>query len=359
MRSAVRVLLLCLATSLLLAGPAQARVPSSFFGVMGDGPLMTPSVNLDREARLMRSAGAGTVRVAFYWAEMQPQAGQPVNFAESDRRIRAFANAGLDVLPILVRAPAWAAGGDSREGAVPDPAAYGAFVRDFVKRYGRRGTFWAENPRVRSKRLRQFQVWNEPDINRYLTPPPDKAWPEIYLPLLRAGHDAIKAEDANARVVAAGLTNKSWEDLDLLYAAGARGLFDAAAIHPFSARVKNVVRIVRMARGVMRRRGDARVPLLLTEVSWSSGKGRSSFNYGWETTEHGQAERVRDALTALARERTRLRIGAVYWYTWLSPEVGDDESFSYSGLRKLQGGRPMSKPAHAAFRRTVKRLRSR
>jgi hypothetical protein len=159
--------------------------------------------------------------------------------------------------------------------------------------------------------------------------------------------------------VAAGLTNKSWEDLGRLYAAGGRGLFDAAAIHPFSARVSNVIKIVRLSREEMRRRGDARVPLLLTEVSWSSGKGRSSFNYGWETSEAGQAAKVRQALTALAAARTKLRIGAVYWYTWLSPDVGDDESFSYSGLRRLRGGRAVSKPAYGAFKQTVKRLRAR
>ena len=359
MRSALCVLLLALAAALALAGPAQARTPSSFFGVMADGPVFGPSANLDQEARLMRRAGAGTVRVAFYWADMQPQADQPVTFAGSDRVVRAMAGANLSVLPILVRSPAWAAGGDTREGAVPDAAAYATFVGAFVRRYGRRGTFWTENPGVRPMRLRRFQVWNEPDINRYLTPPAGKAWPETYVPLLRAARDAIKAEDPGAQVVAAGLTNKSWEDLDALYRAGAGRLFDAAAIHPFSARVANVVKIVRLTRNVMRRRGDARKPLLLTEVSWSSGKGQSTFNYGWETTERGQAAKVREALTALARERTRLRIGAVYWYTWLSPATGDDESFSYSGLRKLRGGRAVSKPAYGAFRSTVKRLRSR
>ena len=343
MRSARRILLLCLTASLVLAGTARAATPSSFFGVMADGPLLGPSANLDQEARMMRSAGAGTVRVAFYWREMQPQAGQPIDWTASDRRMNAFTKAKLDVLPILVRAPAWAANGDTREGAIPDPAAYGTFVGEFVKRYGRR--------------LRHYQVWNEPDINRYFAA--DSAWPQRYVPILRAARDAIKAGDPSARVVAAGLTNKSWEDLDKLYAAGARGLFDVAAIHPFSKRVSNVVKIVRLSRNVMRKRGDARVPLTLTEVSWSSGKGESTFNYGWETTESGQASKVREALTALARERKRLRIRSVYWYTWLSPATGDDESFSYSGLRKLRGGKPVNKPAYGAFKSTVKRLRSR
>lgn len=329
--------------SLALAGTARAATPSSFFGVMADGPLLGSSANLDQEARLMRSSRVGTVRVAFYWSEMQPQAGQPIDWTESDRRMQAFAAAKLDVLPILVRAPAWAANGDTREGAIPDAAAYGTFVGEFAKRYG--------------ARLRHYQVWNEPDINRYFAA--DDAWPQRYVPLLRAARAAIRAADPSARVIAAGLTNKSWQDLDKLYRAGARGLFDAAAIHPFSRRVSNVVKIVRLTREVMRKRGDARVPLVLTEVSWSSGKGQSSFNYGWETSEKGQATKVREALTALARERKRLRISAVYWYTWLSPATGDDESFSYSGLRKLRGGKPVNKPAMSAFRSTVKRLRSR
>jgi hypothetical protein len=49
----------------------------------------------------------------------------------------------------------------------------------------------------------------------------------------------------------------------------------------------------------------------------------------------------------------------VWWYTWLSPAIGDDESFSYAGLRRLSGDRPVSKPAYAAFRSIVRELRAR
>jgi len=282
-----------------------------------------------------------------------------VNFAETDRIVGAAAGARVRVLPVLVRAPAWAAGGDEREGAVPAADQYGAWVGEVVRRYGPSGSFWAENPAIPKVPVRQWQVWNEPDITRYLTPPAGRSWPGAYVPLLRAGAAAIRRADRDATVVAAGLTNKSWEDLGRLYRAGGRKHFDAAAIHPFSARVSNVVKIVRLARRTMRRRGDGRKPLFLTEVSWSSGKGRSTFNYGWETTERGQAARLRQAFTALARERRRLRIGGVWWYTWLSPALGDDESFSYGGLRRLENGRPVDKPALAAFRSTVRRLRSR
>ena len=142
-----------------------------------------------------------------------------------------------------------------------------------------------------------------------------------------------------------------------LYAAGARGSFDVAAVHPFSARVSNVVKLARLARLEMRKAGDARKPLLLTELSWSSGKGKSTFNYGWETTEAGQAEKIRQVLPALAAERKRLGLAGLYWYTWLSRPVGGRDSFDYGGLRRVGGeGRSVDKPALRAWRDTISRL---
>lgn len=343
---------------LTLAAPAAAATPPGFFGVMADGPLLRPSVDLGREAALMRTSGVGSVRAAFYWRSLQPQSGGPIRWAQTDRIVEAAARNGLPVLPVLVRAPEWAALGDTREGAVPEPQLYGAFVGDAVRRYGPGGSFWAERPDLPALPVRSWQLWNEPDIDRYLAPI-GRSWMDAYVPLLRAGHGAVKAADPTAQVIAGGLTNRSWEDLERLYKAGGGPYFDAAAIHPFSRRVSNVLKIVTLARRVMRRRGDGAKPLVLTEVSWSSGKGRSRRNYGWETSERGQAERVRQALTAIARARTRLGIGGVYWYTWLSRSLGGRGSFDYAGLRRLRGGRPVAKPALSAYRQTVRRLRAR
>ncbi|HEX8205695.1 MAG TPA: hypothetical protein VF587_06535 [Solirubrobacteraceae bacterium] len=355
MRSALRLLVACLACSFALASPAAAATPRDFFGVMLDGPGLNPFLDVDTEARLMASNGAGTLRVAFYWRQMQQAQGGPIDWAETDRIVLAAARAGLRAFPTIVRAPAWATGGDEHEGAVPlDPSTYAAFVADVVRRYGRNGSFWV-GAGIPARPVLSYQVWNEPDIGRYWQGDP---WPSTYVKLLRPASQAIKAVDPRAQVVAAGLTNESWEDLRKLYAAGARKWIDAAAIHPFSRRPSNVMKIIRLARGVMRRARDGRKPLVLSEVSWSSGKGRSTFNYGWETTEKGQAERIRQILPMLARERRRLRLQAVYWYTWLSPALGDDESFSYAGLRRLsREGKPVSKPALRAFRATVRKLR--
>ena len=348
-------MLLGVLLALLAAAPAQAATPREFFGVMVDGPALDPDVDLGAESRLMARSGVGTLRVAFYWRAMQPSPDEPIDFAETDRIVGSAAAAGLRVFPTLVRAPAWAAEGDDREGAVPsDPSTYAAFAAEVVRRYGRGGTFWSSRSAARELPVVSWQVWNEPDIGRYWQ---GKPWPRTYVELLRAAGPAIKAVDPAAQVVAAGLTNRSWEDLRRLYDAGARGLFDAAAVHPFSRRPSNVMKIVRLTRGVMKKAGDGRLPLVLSEISWSSGKGKSTFNYGWETSERGQASRIRQILPMLAAARRKLRLQAVYWYTWLSPPIGDDESFSYAGLRRMKRGKPVSKPALGAFRATVRRLR--
>ncbi len=355
MRSGLRLCLAALFAALALAAPAAAATPREFFGVMLDGPALRPDIDLTSESRLMAASGTGTVRVAFYWRQMQPDPGQPIDFSETDRIVGAAAQARLRVFPTIVRAPTWATGGDGHEGAVPvDPSTYASFAAEVARRYGRGGTFWSLGL-VPVRPVLSYQVWNEPDIGRYWQGDP---WPSTYVRLLRAAYPAIKAVDPRAQVVAAGLTNESWNDLRSLYQAGARKWMDAAAIHPFSRRPSNVMKIIQLARGVMRRARDGSKPLVLSELSWSSGKGRSTFNYGWETTERGQAQRIRQILPMLARARRRLRIQTVYWYTWLSPQLGDDESFSYAGLRRLsRDGKPVSKPALRAFRATVRRLR--
>lgn len=352
-------LALCALLAIACCAPAgaAARVPASFFGVMADGPLLggAPGVDLAHELRLMRSSGAGSVRLAVYWSDAQPQPGV-LDFSTADRFMAAAAAARLDVLPVVLRSPAWAAANPSDPASPPrDPATYAAFLRALIQRYGPHGTFWPANPSLPRRPVREWQVWNEPDITKYWSV--SGAWAPGYVRLLRVAHAAIRRADPRAKVVLAGLTNRSWIDLRRVYAAGGGRWFDVAAAHPFSRRVANVVKIVDLVRTEMRRHGDARKQLLLTEVSWSSGQGHSTFNYGWETTERGQAARIRSALRALVARRARDRIAGLYWYTWLSPAIGDADSFDYGGLRRLDGaGRPVSKPALAAFRSTARRL---
>jgi hypothetical protein len=161
----------------------------------------------------------------------------------------------------------------------------------------------------------------------------------------------LRRADPGAQLVGAGLTNRSWIDLYAVYAAGGRRFFDIAAAHPFSARVSNVVKIVGLVRGEMARAGDARKPLLVTELSWTSGRGRATLSYGGETTESGQAARVRRPDEPGRGGRPVSDRGAVLVHVAVT---GDRR-----GLRRLNArGRPVSKPALRAFRAIARRLAS-
>lgn len=329
-------------------------MPREWLGVMADGPLLRePRVDLDSEMAIMRANGVGSIRLAVYWSDIERAKGQ-FDWADTDRVMLAAARARLRVLPTVLRTPDWAAVRPGQEGTPPRRVGdYARFLRAAVARYGRGGDLWSVATGVPAMPPRQWMVWNEPDIGRYWTAKP---WVRSYLRLLRAGGRAIKRTDRRAKVVLGGLTNRSWDELRMIYRAGGRKAFDVAAIHPFSRRPANVLKIVRLARRAMIRGGDRRKPLLLTEISWSSGKGLSTANYGWETTEAGQAERIRQALPRLARNRRKLGIAGIYWFTWLSPERGSAQSFDYAGLRRMQDGRPVAKPALDAFRSVAGKL---
>ncbi|MEA2177068.1 MAG: polysaccharide biosynthesis protein PslG, partial [Solirubrobacteraceae bacterium] len=265
---------------------------------------------------------------------------------------------GLRVLPVVLRAPAWARERPSEMASPPrGDGPYAAFLTALVGRYGPQGSFWTQRPDLPRSPQRQWQVWNEPNIDTYWSSPSPFA--ARYVRLLRASHRALKAADPGSEVVLAGFANFSWRALADAYRAGARRWFDVAAVHPFSGRLENVLKIVRLTREAMARAGDRRKGLIISELTWPSAKGETRNTIGFETTEAGQAMRLRNAYAALLRIRRSSRIRQVFWYTWLSPDRDSPNSFSWSGLRKLGppgADAPVDKPALAEFRRVALRV---
>jgi hypothetical protein len=348
-------LLAALVAALVLPAAAQAQLPEAFWGVTGDGPLLSAESDIFTETRLMQETGIRSLRVDFPWAQIQPRRDGPLLLGAYDRIVLAAADRGIGVLPVVWSTPRWAARQRRGRGATPrDPRTYAAFLTALIARYGPDGSLWSEHPNVRRVPVRAWQVWNEPNHTPFWRARP---WERTYLRLLRVARRAIRSADPGAQVVLAGLTHLSWEGLLRIYRAGGRGLFDAAAIHSFSRTVPNLLVVAQRARNAMRRMGDRRTPLMITEMTWTSGRGNSTINYGWETTERGQARRLYDSMRLLVRHRRRLNLQAVYWYTWLSPPIGRRWSFHYSGLRRQTRDGVVSKPALEAYARAIRTLR--
>jgi hypothetical protein len=349
-----RLLVLAMLLVLAAAAPAEARrqVPFGWLGVNADGPLTgdAPAGEWDRLA----GSGAESVRLAVRWNAAQPARAGALDLAGTDAAVLAAASRGLTVLPVIQDTPGWAASDRADGAASPprDPATYAAFVRALAARYGPKGSLWAEHPEVRPIPIRAWQVWNEPNLSRYWARQP---FARSYVRLVRATRAAVRGVDRGARIVLAGLPNRSWQALATIYRAGGRGTFDVVALHPYTGKPRDVVRLVEYARRVARRHHDGGVPIWLTELSWPAARGRVSGTPGFETTDRGQATRLREAVRLLAAARRRLGIGAVYWYTWLSAE-GASSAFTYSGLRRIRDGATISAPSLTAYRAAARTL---
>ena len=93
--------------------------------------------------------------------------------------------------------------------------------------------------------------------------------------------------------MAASANYPPWDAMRDLYRAGAKPWFDTVAVHPFTNNrrsvrltVEQTLEIVRRVRAQMRRRGDGRKPILVTEMTWPASAGRvpRRAQFGLETT---------------------------------------------------------------------------
>src|SRR4051812_12188255 len=121
-----RAMLVLVAGLMAVAPAAHADLPRSFVGVYDESP-----AGLVDQARL----GIGVVRQPFDWSVVERD-----GWGAYDDYVAQAATAGVSVLPILARRP--------ELGPPSSKAAYAAFVRDAVERYGPSGSFWRDHSDV-------------------------------------------------------------------------------------------------------------------------------------------------------------------------------------------------------------------
>lgn len=326
-------------------GPSR---PHPLLGVTS-GALTNPGAPLGSEIKLMGASGVTSLRVPFYWNHIEPSKGK-FDFSGVDPFVAATARSHIELLPIVLRTPAWAAAHPKLENSPPARTQdYAGYLTALIKRYGPDGSFWSANPDLPKQPIEAWQIWNEPNHDHYWS---DQPYARGYVRLASAARAAIKNADPNATVVSAGFADRSWESIAEIYRAGAKGVFDAVAIHPYTYKVANVLRLVRYARRSLQQAGDVGRPLWLTEVTWSSGKRPGHTPYPFETTEPDQATRLGEALPQLIGQRKALGIDRIFWENWISTDTNHSNPFDFSGLRVLGAdGQVRTKPAFATFKR--------
>jgi polysaccharide biosynthesis protein PslG len=356
---AMRRVLVTVLGSLVLCAPAHAALPSGFVGLYGDDSFFGDSPYRLGQMGMQARLGVQTVRQPFEWWRVELRPGH-FDWSAYDGYVADAARARLSILPILMAPPSFRSSrpATSHSRAMFPPrrnADFGKFAAAAVKRYGREGSFWRARPRLPYVPITAWQVWNEPNIPNFWRSGPDAAG---YVELLRVGSDAIRKADPDAEVVAAGLPNSRLgvpylEYLQTMYDAGARGMFDTLAIHPYASSAAGVITLAEHAREVMNENRDARARLWVTEFGWSTGGDASAFR----VSRRGQADRIALAVSGLVAERRALRLRGFILFKWKdSTAPGRSDPWPlHTGLLGADG---RAKPGFWTFGRLVRSLES-
>jgi hypothetical protein len=346
----VAVLLLCLG----LAGKAAAA-PRSFYGVIAAND---PDTN---EIARMGAGNVGVLRINLVWAAVQPNSPSEFDWRHYDTIVGAAARNGIRVLPTIYGSPSWAA---DRQNHPPSGAHRGdfrTFVQTAAERYGANGTFWLFHPNIPRLPVINWQLWNEVNSPSFWYRKPN---PKQYVKLLRAFNAGIKSADPSAKILLAGLfptprvKHGVFLDryLSAIYRMKAKRLFDGVAIHPYSTTPRDALRRVRELRRLMGRFKDKRTPIWMTEVGWASGGKRTPLT----VSPKKQAKYLRQTFGLLGKNRRKLHIAGVVWYSWRDVPggiwfnhtglftTGLDPKPSWFAFVHVTGGSPDAPPAATA-----------
>ncbi len=344
------------------AAAAKREVPRGFFGANWSFEVVksSPSTQDSTWGRMAQN-GVEAQRTTFFWSHAQPNPGGPTDFSETDAKVILAVSHGIELLPVVAFGPWWARESDAPHSPPSGVgySAYAGYLNDLVERYGPSGSFWADHPELPYRPIRSWQIWNEPSARYQWDVSSGENWASSYGKLLRYSYYAIKDRDPEAHVVVAGLANRADRDLDYLYKVGKiHGLFDVAALHPYTAQPHGVLTLIRRFKAVMKKHHDGNKQLWITEFGLPAGKGKSGIKSTLQTDDAGMVKSLRDSFGDMIEKRRWHKLGVthMYWFTWASrySRGGKGWIFDWSGLlkyRKKNGQDVFSaRPALGAYR---------
>lgn len=318
---------------LALAASAQA-LPAKFWGVV---PQAAPTAE---QLQRLGDGGVETIRVPIEWGSIQKEKGAAIDWDGYDTIIERAALAGIDVLPTVSGAPAWAVplvpvpGGGGAKAPTRLPvtgiAASGwkSLLTQAAERYGPGGDFWALHPGVPVRPIRTWQIYNEPNFKFFVAHPN----PAEYGKLVKISHAALKLADPGAQVLLAGLfarpkgsrtaTGKhkslNWfasDFLNRMYKTnpGIKSRFNGVALHPYSKYAREVPGMVEEVRDLLADNKDAAKGLWITELSWSSQAPSRANMFAKGVA--GQARELTAAFNSLRAKAAKWKIKRLYWFS--------------------------------------------
>jgi polysaccharide biosynthesis protein PslG len=209
----------------VIAAPTINPQPTTIGFADADTYAMSQA-DVDKTAAKWALTKVDTVRVMIPWAGVEPVRGDTLNWSNVDKVVDAAVAKNLAVMGFINSTPSWAVapGGRPLSGRPVSLDLYADFAAKVARRY--------------AGKIAAYEIWNEPNAITFYTPTPD---PAGYTDLLKAAYPKIKAVDPSVTIIGGELgavvdspsaTINPVRFVAEMYAAGAKGYFDALSFHP-------------------------------------------------------------------------------------------------------------------------------
>jgi polysaccharide biosynthesis protein PslG len=284
------------------------------------------------------ATGVRRVRVDMPWSWVERES--PTvhsghgDWATIDAIVNAAHRHGLALIPVLGFTPRWASP-TGEAWAFPYAAPFEAFFAAALRRY----------PQIPA-----WELWNEPNFERFAKPQPD---PAGFVEFLRSARRARDAVGSTAKLISGGLAPAGGIDVvtwvNEVAARGGLQLIDGLGIHPYSVAEPDDPRAWMMQLEALHQHladlGRPDLPLWLTEF----GAPTVGFPNGYAPpmTEPQQADRLRTAFALATRFDW---IENLTWYEYRDSCREPDDAECHFGLVRADLS---PKPSYDAFRDVI------
>lgn len=221
------LLVLMTAAALQCVAAEPLRMGINLLWIPGD------AATLRERFRKTRALGITEVRLDWEWRQAESRRGS-YDWSKFDLLVRTAREEGVDLLPIVHYAPAWALRTERKPDDVYELAPrddafadYANFLLASIQRYGPKGN--APGPFVP---IVHWEVWNEPNIRQFWGPKPD---PAAFARLMQVVQKTLAPVRSTIRIVHAGLAKADVEFMWSLWDANPRhgDSFDILSVHPY------------------------------------------------------------------------------------------------------------------------------
>ena len=291
--------------------PVAIDTSPTTVGIADSDTFGMSQADVDRTMDAVKASNVDAVRLFIPWAGVEASRGQ-LDWTAIDKTVNSAATRGLAVVGIVNSTPAWAVapGGQPLSGRPASPAVYAEFVGKVATRY--------------LGRISAIEIWNEPNAVTFYSPKPDAAG---YVELLRAAYPVVKSVDPTITVIGGVLGSiVDFGDIAInpvtylrqMYAAGAKGFFDAFSFHPYHYSLK-------FSEGVNVANSPVQQLIQMRLIMVANGDGDQriwSTEYGQPASSGGEAQQNAYVTDILTKWQELPYVGPMFIYTTRDRNTG-------------------------------------